>query len=157
MKVIQKKKIRFPDLMERCVGFTIPKDSKFYIVSYDFLIFVDMNVNLTVEIESNWDLDIDSNQITVDGNEIPLLGVWGGVPISKKKDIGQIWLEKTSAHETVILKDINGQEHRLVVENLSGDWETLTFDEKCSAFLYGTPYDFDCAYFIILDESVQAN
>jgi len=137
-------KIQYPGYMERCQGFTIPENKKFYIVSFEDLVYFDLNTGEVTELD-NWDFDEEKNLIFVNDQEIPFIGLWGGSPLHKRKDIGELKLKNSC----VTLKRENGEEEKWKLENFSGDWEQVTFDIKEKAFLFGAPYDFDFRYICI--------
>lgn len=135
-------KIQFPGYMERSVGFTIPENGQFYVVSFEDLVYYQLDSGNITEIEEDWELKEKEKVILLKGNKIPFLGLWGGSPLHKRKDIGELQLDNS----IVSLTMIGGNIHRWEFDNFSGDWEQVTFDRYRNSFLFGTPYDFDYRY-----------
>lgn len=131
--------------MERCQGFTIPKNKCFYVVSFEDLAYFDLNTGDVIELE-DWDMDESRNLILLNNQEIPFIGVSGGNPLLNRADIGQLIL----SNSVVTLSTIDGRSKKWEMENFSGDWEHVSFDSEVNGFLFGAPYDFDYR-FIELD------
>lgn len=134
--------LQFSSYMERCVGFTVPENGQFYVVSFDVLIYYQLDNEVAREIDQPWDLQEKESLILLEGNKIPFIGLWGGSPIHKRDGIGELRLTNSVAsliHE-------NGKVDTWKLENFSGDWEQITFDRYRNAFLFGAPYDFDYRY-----------
>ena len=134
--------IQFPSYIDRCVGFTVPENGQFYVVSFNALVYYQLDNGVTREIDQPWDLQEKESLILLEGNKIPFIGLWGGSPIHKRDGIGELRLTNSVAsliHE-------NGKVDTWKLENFSGDWEQITFDRYRNAFLFGAPYDFDYRY-----------
>ncbi|MGB8697788.1 MAG: hypothetical protein WCD18_00080 [Thermosynechococcaceae cyanobacterium] len=137
--------IQFPGSMERSIGFTVPENGQFYVVSFEDLVYYqldDRSVIEVIEIQQNWDLKENERVILLEGNKIPFIGLWGGSPLHEREGIGELRLKDN----VVSLSKVNGEKHRWRFENFSGDWEQVTFDRSLNAFLFGAPYDFDYRY-----------
>ncbi|MCW8929465.1 MAG: hypothetical protein OQL19_04410 [Gammaproteobacteria bacterium] len=138
---MSEEKIQYPGYMERSQGFSIPENKCFYIVSFEDLVYYNLNSGEVTEID-DWDFDETRNVILLQGKEIPFIGLWGGNPILKKSGLGELTLNES----VVTLKHKNGSVTKWNLENFSGDWAQVTFDTKLNGFLYGAPYDFDYRY-----------
>lgn len=134
--------IQFPSYIERSVGFTVPEDGQFYVVSFDDLFYYQLNNSKVTNIEKDWELKEKEKVILLEGDKIPFVGLWGGSPLHEREGIGKLHLKDS----VVSLTRIGGQIQRWEFENFSGDWEQVTFDRSRNAFLFGTPYDFDYRY-----------
>jgi hypothetical protein len=134
--------IQFPGYMERSIGFTVPENGQFYVISFDDLIYYRLDNGTVIEIEQEWDLNEKERVIVLDGVKIPFIGLWGGSPLQKKEGTGDLTLEDS----VVSLTKENGEICTWRLENFSGDWEHVTFDRYRNAFLFGAPYDFDYRY-----------
>jgi hypothetical protein len=134
--------IRFPAFMERSVGFTVPNNGQFYIVSFEDLVYYQLDSGSVTEIEQEWELKEEEKVILVGGDRVPFIGLWGGSPIHKREGIGELQLKNS----VVSLVKIDGQIQHWKFENFSSDWEQVTFDRSRNAFLFGAPYDFDYKY-----------
>ncbi len=134
--------IQFPGFMERSVGFTVPDNGRFYVVSFDDLIYYQLDNDDATSVEQDWELNEKEQVIVLKGDKIPFIGLWGGSPLHKLEGIGELQLKDS----VVSLAGTGGQIHRWEFENFSGDWEQVTFDRSRSAFLFGAPYDFDYRY-----------
>ncbi len=141
---MNEERIEYPGYMERSQGFTIPENKCFYVVSFDDLVYYDLNSGEILELD-NWDIDENKSVVLLDGKEIPFIGLWGGNPILNKRGIGVLSLNNSE----IILKRENGSEQKWKLENFSGDWEQVTFDMNINGFLFGAPYDFDYRYISI--------
>ena len=139
---MEEMKITFPGYMERCCGFSIPKNGKFYIVSFDDLLIYDVDSNAPEEVETDWQIDEEQMLIITENQKIPFIGLWGGKPILIKPGVGELSLKDSK----VCLRYDNGKSKEWQFENFSGDWEQVTFDLERDAFLFGAPYDFDFRY-----------
>jgi hypothetical protein len=137
--------IQFPDFMERSVGFTVPNDGRFYVVSFEDLIYYQLDDGSVTETEQEWELREEESIILIEGDKVPFIGLWGGSPIHRREDIGELRLKNS----VVSLTKVNGQIQHWQFKNFSGDWEQVTFDHSRNAFLFGTPYDFDYRYVYI--------
>jgi hypothetical protein len=135
-------KIQFPGYMERSVGFTVPENGQFYVVSFDDLVYYQLDSGNVIEIEKTWDLKENERVILLEGNKIPFIGLWGGSPLHEREGVGELQLKDS----VVSLAKAGGQVSRWAFKNFSGDWEQVTFDRYRNAFLFGTPYDFDYRY-----------
>jgi hypothetical protein len=144
--------IRFPGFMERSVGFTVPDNGQFYVVSFEDLVYYQLDGGNVTEIEQQWELKKEERVILVEGDKIPFIGLWGGSPIHKREDIGELQLKNS----VVSLAKIDGSIQRWKFKNFSGDWEQVTFDLSCNAFLFGTPYDFDYRYVYHLKKAIDS-
>ena len=131
--------IQFPGYMERSVGFTVPENGQFYVISFEDLIYYRLDNGDVIEIEQEWDLNEKEKVIVLDGVKIPFIGLWDGSPLQKKEGTGNLTLEDS----VVTLTRENGEICTWRLENLSGDWEYVIFDRYRNAFLFGAPYDFD--------------
>lgn len=138
---MSEEKLQYPAYMERSQGFSIPENKCFYIVSFEDLVYYDLNTGEVTEL-ADWDFDENRNVILLDGNEIPFVGLWGGNPILQKDGVGELSLNET----VVTLKRDDGTSEQWNLENFSGDWAQVTFDSASNGFLYGAPYDFDYRY-----------
>jgi hypothetical protein len=134
--------IQFPAFMERCVGFTVPNNGQFYVVSFEDLVYYQLDSGNVTEIEQEWELKEEERVILVEGDRVPFIGLWGGSPIHKREGIGELQL----MNSIVSLVKMDGQIQCWKFKNASGDWEQVTFDCSRNAFLFGTPYDFDYKY-----------
>ncbi len=135
--------------MERCSGFTVPENGQFYVVSFDCLVYYQLNNEIIKgkEIEQSWDIDLKGkdSSILLEEKKIPFIGVWGGSPIHKREGIGELHLKNSA----VSLTNESGEIYTWKFENFSGDWEQITFDRYSDAFLFGAPYDLDFRYVLI--------
>jgi hypothetical protein len=138
--------IKFPNFMERSVGFTVPSNGQFYVVSFEDLVYYQLDSGSVTEIEQEWELKEEERVILVEGDRVPFIGLWGGSPIHKREGIGELQLKNS----VVSLVKMDGQIQRWKFKNFSGDWEQVTFDCSRNAFLFGTPYDFDYKYVKII-------
>ena len=141
--------ISFPGYMERCVGFSIPQNGRFYVVSFDDLILFDIDNDTAEELECIYDIDMKHCLIRLEESNkttIPFIGLWGGTPLLHKKGIGDLSLKESK----VTLRYERGFIQEWQFENLSGDWEHVTFDSERNAFLFGTPYDVDFKYIHVI-------
>lgn len=136
--------IKYPGHLERCQGFSIPENKSFYVVSFENLVYYDLNTGEVSELD-NWDIDEIKNVILLKGKEIPFIGLWGGNPILWKSGIGELSLNNSK----ITLKREDGSEQSWNFDNFSGDWEQVTFDKTFDGFLFGAPYDFDYRYITI--------
>jgi hypothetical protein len=134
--------IQFPVFMERSVGFTVPNNGQFYVVSFESLVYYQLDSGSVTEIEQKWELKEEERVILVEGDRVPFIGLWGGSPIHKREGIGELQLKNS----VVSLVKMDGQIQCWEFKNFSGDWEQVTFDCSRNAFLFGTPYDFDYKY-----------
>jgi hypothetical protein len=134
--------IKFPAFMERSVGFTVPNNGQFYVVSFEDLVYYQLDSGCVTEIEKEWELKEKERVILVEGDRVPFIGLWDGSPIHKREGIGKLQLKNS----VVSLVKMDGQIQRWEFENFSGDWEQVTFDCSRNAFLFGAPYDFDYKY-----------
>ncbi|MEM8673922.1 MAG: hypothetical protein AAGF83_08630 [Cyanobacteria bacterium P01_G01_bin.67] len=137
--------IQFPGYMERCIGFTVPENGQFYVVSFNTLVYYQLDNGIVTEIEQTWDLRGKECIILLEEKEIPFIGLWGGSSIHKREGLGKLQLENS----VVSLTKENEELCRWKFENFSDDWEQITFDRYRDAFLFGTPYDFDYRYVYI--------
>jgi hypothetical protein len=46
-------KIQFPGYMERSIGFTVPENGRFYVVSFDYLVYYRLDNGDVIEIGSD--------------------------------------------------------------------------------------------------------
>jgi hypothetical protein len=138
--------IQFPVFMERSVGFTVPNNGQFYVVSFEDLVYYQLDSGSLTEIEQEWELKEEERVILVEGDRVPFIGLWGGSPIHKREGIGELQLKNS----VVSLVKMDGQIQRWEFKNFSGDWEQVTFDCSRNAFLFGTPYDFDYKYVYLI-------
>lgn len=141
---MNKTRIDFPGYMERCQGFTIPVNKCFYVVSFDDLVYYDLNTGEVTELD-DWEIDDKKSVVLINNQEIPFIGLWGGNPILFRDGVGSLSLNNSEV--TLINED--GTEKKWQFENFSGDWEKVTFDTEIDGFLFGTPYDFDYVYISI--------
>jgi hypothetical protein len=68
--------IQFPGYMERSIGFTVPENGQFYVISFDDLIYYRLDNGTVIEIEQEWDLNEKERVIVLDGVKIPFIGLW---------------------------------------------------------------------------------
>jgi hypothetical protein len=139
-------KIEYPGYMERCIGFSIPENGNFYVVSWDDLAYYELGTGKVIEVEDEWELDTDNPIILLKGKRIPFIGLFGGNPILDRQGVGRLELKNSTVK---LLKD-NGDIELWNLKNFSGDWEQVTFDKYRDAFLFGAPYDFDYRYIQII-------
>ncbi|WP_106795219.1 hypothetical protein [Aquimarina sp. Aq78] len=139
-------KIEYPGYMERSVGFSIPENGIFYMVSREDLVYYELETDKVVEIEDEWEIDTDNCIIHLNGEKIPFIGLFGGTPILEKQGIGKLELKNS----TIKLIKEEGSTELWNLENFSGDWEQVTFDKYQDALLFGAPYDFDYRYIKII-------
>ena len=97
--------IQFPGYMERSVGFTVPEDGHFYVVSTEDLVYYQLDSGNVTEIEKDWELKERERVILLEGDEIPFVGLWGGSPLHAREDIGELQLKNS----VVTLIRIEGQ------------------------------------------------
>ena len=133
--------ISFPGYMERSIGFTIPNNGRFFVASWDDLIYCQLDNKQITEVEEHWKLNSDKKVICIGDQEIPLIGLWSGAPILNRTGLGELQL-----HQGLVSLQGNGEIQQWQFENFSGDWEQVTFDRERKAFLFGAPYDFDYRY-----------
>ena len=136
------KKIQYPDYMERSLGFSIPDGGKFYVFYFEELVHYDLDTGRVQKLDVDWEYDSDRNLLTIQGESVPFIGIFGGAPILEKDDVGVLSLEDSK----VTLKTPKGKIKCWELENFSGDWEQVTFDSSRNALLFGAPYDFDYRY-----------
>ena len=134
--------IQFPDFMERSIGFTVPDNGQFYIVSFEDLVYYQLDDGNVTKIEKKWELKEEEKVILFEGDKVPFIGLWGGSPIHKREGVGELHLKNS----VVSLAKMDSSIQRWKFKNFSGDWEQVTFDLSRNAFLFGTPYDFDYRY-----------
>lgn len=136
-------RIAFPGWMERCIGFTIPEDGKFFAFYFDeWLAHFDIRRGQAIEIDDEWSFCNHDKTLTVDGQTQAYIGLNGGTPLLTRETLGKLSL----TNSCVQLAAPNGRLADWQFDNFSGDWEFATFDKSASAFLYGVPYDFDFRY-----------
>ena len=138
---MSEEKLKYPGYMERSQGFSIPENRCFYVVSFEDLVYYDLNSGEITELD-DWDIDESRNVILLNDKEVPFIGLWGGSPLLEKSGIGELSLSGS----VVTLQRIDGTATIWELENFSGDWAQVTFDSKSNGFLYGAPYDFDYRY-----------
>jgi len=134
--------IDFPPYMERCCGFTVPEDGRFYIISFDDLALIDVKSGKIEVVSSGWVIRESECEIVLGEKRIPFLGLWGGDALLERNGIGKVQLDSS----TVKLVEDSGCSREWEFENFSGDWEFVTFDRDRKAFLFGAPYSFDFKY-----------
>ncbi len=49
--------IQFPGHMERSIGFTVPENGQFYVISFDDLIYYRLDNEDVIEVEQEWGLN----------------------------------------------------------------------------------------------------
>ncbi|WP_106794711.1 hypothetical protein [Aquimarina sp. Aq78] len=136
--------ICFVDCIERSRGFTIPKNGCFYVFDFHAIVYFEIDTGKVIEIEDEWEYDLEKSVIILNGVKIPFIG-FEGTPILEKQGVGKLELKNSSIK--LIKEDGNVEVWNL--ENFSGDWEQVTFDSSRNAFLFGAPYDFDYRYITI--------
>ncbi len=134
------KELKINYIAERFLGFTIPKNNQFYIVSYDGIHQVKTNqTSLSIETEkldNPMDLfDEDLNLLMYKSENCSVLSFLGGNPLLKTNDLS---LELRSNH--IVLE----KNKKLILsekyENCSGDWEYTTLSEEGNMIVYCDPY-----------------
>ena len=78
-------KIQFPGYMERSIGFTVPENGRFYVVSFDYLVYYQLDNGDVIEIEQEWDFNEKEKVIILDNVKIPFIGLWGGSPLQIRR------------------------------------------------------------------------
>lgn len=142
--------IQFPGFMERCSGFTIPKNGIFYALYFEeSLARFDIDAGAAEHIlDGDMELLADFSEFKLDGIRHPFVGYNGIHSVLSRNDIGELSL----ANSSVTLARLDGSSCDWQFENFSGDWEQVTFDVSRCAFLFGTPYDFDFKYVDLAEE-----
>jgi hypothetical protein len=134
-----------PPICERLIGFSIPDNGEFLVISYEGTHVLRLGTSVTVETDeefAEYDLyDPDSGQACYRGLDYRLIGLHGGTPLLDGLDGERLNLDSATKRLSVFKNGdvVFSVDH----ENFSGDWAAATFSTDSMFIVLGCPYDFD--------------
>lgn len=152
------RRLSVPDICERMIGFSIPKDDTVLVVSYEGMHLVRLGHPITVETDpeyAEYDLfDPDSGVCRYQGMEWDIIGLYPGRPILSAPNVEQLVLNPEG--ETVSVFKDGKEVWSSTFENFSGDWAAATFSSDGRYIILSCPYDFDFRVWERTAESEQS-
>lgn len=147
--------ISFLQVAERYIGFSIPHDRIFVILSHDDAWVATLNEGIKVVKDENEPFrvgfeDTAKCSVELDGRPVPLLGLYGGTPITESLlgerlillPLEKNWFGKQTHDRLLEVHDKDGNLiQRIQFRDFSGDWQCATFSDDFGHILIGTPYD----------------
>ena len=141
-----------PPICERLIGFSVPKDDRILVVSYEGVHIIHLGPQIRIDTDNTFkEYDIynpDSSFAQYDGQLYSVLGLHGGHPLHESPQEESLFVDTESKRLSVLR---NGETvYTTKYENFSGDWVAATFSPDGDFIVLGCPYDFD---FIILERT----
>ena len=139
------KEVKMPPICERQIGFSIPEDNQFLVVSYEGTHLVTLGDEISVEHDYDYieyDLyDPKKGFAEYRDRQWQIIGLYPGSPLLTSPQGESLRLD--AEHE--ILYVIEGDDVRLTrgYDNCSGDWAAVTFSRDGMWIILGCPYDVD--------------
>jgi hypothetical protein len=140
------KEIKLPYIFERMIGFSLPLNKTFIVISYEGIHTINLNCE-QIDIINDFDYpegesiyDNQNNICIYNGVNYDILGLYGGESINKS-NVGEqliIWpqIEKFS-----LIDNNKGEQFSYKYNDLSGDWKILSFSYEFNYILLGLPYE----------------
>lgn len=151
------RQLRVPDICERMIGFSIPKDDTLLVVSYEGMHLVRLGQPVAVETDTEYaEYDLFDHQTGVScylGKEWNIIGLYPGHPILTAPDGEQLVLNPEG--KTISVLKGGREVWSSAFENFSGDWVAATFSPDGRCIILGCPYDFDFRVWVRAAEDEQ--
>lgn len=139
------------EICERIIGCSLPVDGRIIIISYAGVHLVNLHDPDQITHDDQYPegekiYDRQKHVITYQGRGFPIIGVFGGFPITQSIYHEQLTLssEKKSLYTTRVCK-VQRQDGPIILDfrfdDASGDWAYFTFSDDFDFLLAVAPYD----------------